>query len=104
MAVITGTAKNFEEEVLKSEIPVLVDFNAGWCGPCQVLKPLIEELAEENAGIKVVSVDIDDEEDLSDEYDVFSIPCLIAFRDGNETGRSVGLVSKDDILKLVGGN
>ncbi|MBR6940956.1 MAG: thioredoxin [Clostridia bacterium] len=104
MAVITGTADNFDTEVLQSDIPVLVDFNADWCGPCQILKPTIEEIAEENKSVKIVSVNIDDEEDLSDEYDVFSIPCLVLFRNGEEAGRSVGLKNKDEILDLIGGN
>jgi thioredoxin 1 len=104
MAVITGTADNFDTEVLQSDIPVLVDFNADWCGPCQILKPTIEEIAEENKSVKIVSVNIDDEEDLSDEYDVFSIPCLVLFRNGKEAGRSVGLKNKDEILDLIGGN
>ena len=81
-----------------------MDFNADWCGPCQILKPTIEEIAEENKSVKIVSVNIDDEEDLSDEYDVFSIPCLVLFRNGKEAGRSVGLKNKDEILDLIGGN
>lgn len=102
MAVIKVTTDTFEKEVLQAEGPVLVDFNADWCGPCKMLAPVIDELAEEHPEIKVVSVNIDDEEDLADEYDVFSIPCLVVFRDGEEADRSVGGRSKDEILEMIG--
>lgn len=101
MAVIEVTAKTFEDEVLKSDKPVLVDFNAGWCGPCQALKPIIAEYAENHPGVKVVSVDIDEEDELSENYEVFSIPCLVVFRDGEEVNRQVGLISADSIADLV---
>ena len=102
MAVIKVTTDTFEKEVLEAECPVLVDFNADWCGPCKMLAPVIDELAEEHPEIKVVSVNIDDEEDLADEYDVFSIPCLVVFKDGEEADRSVGGRSKDEILEMIG--
>ncbi|MCR5522133.1 MAG: thioredoxin [Clostridia bacterium] len=101
MAVIEVTAKTFEDEVLKSDKPVLVDFNAGWCGPCQALKPIIAEYAESHPGVKVVSVDIDEEDELSENYEVFSIPCLVVFRDGEEVNRQVGLISADSVADLV---
>ena len=102
MAVIKVTTDTFEKEVLEAECPVLVDFNADWCGPCKMLAPVIDELAEEHPEIKVVSVNIDDEEDLADEYDVFSIPCLVVFKGGEEADRSVGGRSKDEILEMIG--
>ena len=102
MAVIKVTTDTFEKEVLAAECPVLVDFNADWCGPCKMLAPVIDELAEEHPEIKVVSVNIDDEEDLADDYDVFSIPCLVVFKDGEEADRSVGGKSKDEILEMIG--
>ena len=102
MAVIKVTTDTFEKEVLEAEGPVLVDFNADWCGPCKMLAPVIDELAEEHPEIKVVSVNIDDEEDLADEYDVFSIPCLVVFKGGEETDRSVGGRSKEEILEMIG--
>lgn len=102
MAVIKVTTDTFEKEVLQAEGPVLVDFNADWCGPCKMLAPVIDELAEEHPEIKVVSVNIDDEEDLADEYDVFSIPCLVVFKGGEEADRSVGGRSKDEILEMIG--
>jgi thioredoxin 1 len=102
MKVIEGNQNNFEKEVLKSEKKVLVDFNADWCGPCKMLKPVIEEFAESQDEIKVVSVNIDDEEDLAEEYNVSSIPCLVVFEEGKEVKRNVGFISKDDVEKLIG--
>ena len=101
MSIITGTKDNFEK-LLKENKKVLVDFNADWCGPCQMLKPTIEELADEKEDIQIVSVNVDDEDILSSEYNVSSIPCLVLFKDGKETKRSVGLVPKDEILEMIG--
>ncbi len=101
MAVIEVTKENFEKEVLSSEIPVLVDFNAAWCGPCRSMRPLLDELAENNTKYKIVSVDIDEEDELAEEYEVASIPCLVVFRGGKETDRSVGLIPKDSIAALM---
>ncbi|MBR1833056.1 MAG: thioredoxin [Ruminiclostridium sp.] len=100
MKVIEVTTATFENEVLKSDKPVLVDFNADWCGPCQMLKPTIEQLAEERDDIKIVSVNIDENDDLAYDYDVSSIPCLVIFKDGKEAKRSVGLKPKSEIIKL----
>jgi len=102
MAVIEITKDNFEKEVLKSDKKVLVDFNANWCSPCQMLKPVVEEISNENDNIKVASVNIDDEDELAENYNVSSIPCLVLFENGKETNRSVGLISKDDINSLIG--
>jgi thioredoxin 1 len=101
MAVIEVTNENFEKEVLNSEIPVLVDFNAGWCGPCKAMRPMLDELAENNTKYKIVSVDIDEEDELVEEYEVASIPCLVVFKGGKETDRSVGLIPKDAIAALM---
>lgn len=101
MAVIEVTKKNFEEEVLKSEVPVIADFNAGWCGPCRAMKPLLEELSENDEKYKIVSIDIDDEDELAEEYDINSIPCLVVFKEGKEVNRNVGLIPKDAIAALV---
>lgn len=101
MSIITGTKDNFEK-LLKENKKVLVDFNADWCGPCQMLKPTIEELADEKEDIQIVSVNVDDEDILSGEYNISSIPCLVLFKDGKETKRSVGLVPKDEILEMIG--
>ena len=102
MEMLKINSDKFEEEVLKSKTPVLVDFNADWCGPCKMLKPIIEEFAENNDEIKVVSINIDDEDELSEKYNVSSIPCLVVFDKGEEIKRNVGLISKDDIESLIG--
>ena len=103
MSVINVTKENFEAEVLKSDVPVLADFNAGWCGPCRAMKPMLDELAEGKPAYKIVSIDIDEEDELADEYDVSSIPCLVVFKGGEEVNRSVGLIAKDAIAELVEG-
>lgn len=103
MNVIELTTETFEEEVIKSNKPVLVDFNADWCGPCQMLKPTIEQIAAENEEVKVVSVNIDDNDDLAYKYNVSSIPCLVLFKNGEEVKRSVGLKPKPEILKMING-
>ena len=101
MSVI-NIKNNFKEEVIKSTIPVLVDFNANWCGPCQRLKPIIEELSEEIQSVKFVSIDVDYERDLAEYYNIMSIPCLLYFVNGEEKNRLVGLKSKEEIKKLIG--
>ena len=102
MEVIEVNKDNFEKEVLNSDKKVLADFNADWCGPCKMLKPIVEEFAKDNDDIKVVSINIDDEDELSEKYNVSSIPCLIVFDKGEEVKRNVGLISKDDIDSLIG--
>lgn len=99
--MLAVTKETFETEVLKSDKPVLADFNAGWCGPCKAMKPVLEELAAATPGVKFVSIDIDDQDELSDDYDVASIPCLVLFKGGEEVKRHVGLVSRDDIVALI---
>ena len=101
MKVITVTEKNFEEEVLKSEKTVLIDFYADWCGPCKMLSPIVEQVAEENDKIKVVKINIDQEENLAVEYQIVSIPTLVVIKNGKEIIRSVGVIDKEKILNLV---
>ena len=103
MSIIEINKDNFESEVLKSKQPVLADFNADWCGPCRMLKPMLEELAEERNDYKIVSINIDKEEELADQFNVSSIPCVIVFKDGKETNRSIGLKPKEEIEELMGG-
>ena len=100
--MIEGTSENFEKEVLQSDVPVLVDFNASWCPPCQALHPILEDLADGATNFKIVNVDIDAEPSLSAEYDVSSIPCLVFFRDGEEYERRVGLQPRKRIAKILG--
>lgn len=102
MTIIEGTKENFDTEVLKSDVPVLVDFNAEWCPPCQALHPILEELAKEGGDFKIVSVDIDDQDELAEEYEVSSIPCLVVFNGGEETDRKVGLQPKKRLQKMLG--
>ena len=101
MAEIKLTKDNFEQEVLASDMPVLVDFWADWCGPCKMLAPIIEEIAVEYAGvIKVGKVNVDEEGELAMAFRVMSIPTLILFKNGEAVDMSVGFRSKEDIVKM----
>lgn len=102
MKVISVNESNFEEEVLNSKTKVLVDFNAVWCGPCRMLGPILDEYQENHDNIKIVSINVDDNSNLARKYNVFSIPCLVVIKDGEEVNRSVGLISKTEIDKLIG--
>lgn len=94
-------SENFEKEVLKSEKPVLVDFYADWCGPCNAMAPVIEELATELDGkAKIGKINVDDNPDIAVEYNVMSIPTLIIFKNGKEEKRLVGLRDKEELLSL----
>lgn len=101
MEPVVITSDNFEEEVVKSDKPVLVDFWAPWCGPCKMLSPVVDQIAEETDDIKVCKVNVDDNEDLAMKFKTMSIPTLIVFKDGAEVNRSVGVISKSEILDLV---
>ena len=98
MAIIEVNKDNFEEEVLKSDKKVLVDFWADWCGPCKMLSPVIDKLAEE---LEVCKVNVDTEPTISIEYNIMSIPTLLVFENCVEVNRSVGLVSKEEVLELL---
>ncbi len=92
----------FESEVLKSEKPVLVDFYATWCGPCRMLRPILEELADEKPEVKFVSIDVDQNEALAAQFGISSIPCVILFENGKIAGQSIGLRPKDFFLEMLG--
>ena len=101
MNVIKVNDNNFEEEVLKSNIPVLVDFYADWCGPCKMLSPTVDEVAAENDDIKVVKVNVDESQEVAIKYQVMSIPTLVVIKNGNEVNRSVGVIDKEEILSMI---
>ena len=101
MEVLKVTSENFEEEVLKSDKTVLIDFYADWCGPCKMLSPIIESVANENEDIKVVKINVDNAQDLAIEYQVMSIPTIGVIKDGQEVNRTVGVVSKSQIEEMV---
>ena len=102
MAALHFTKDNFEKEVLQSDVPVLVDFWATWCGPCQMVLPIIEELSEELSGVKIGKVNVDEEMELAKQYRVMSIPTLIVFKDGKKVNMAVGAQGKEEIKALLG--
>ncbi|MBR6229679.1 MAG: thioredoxin [Eubacterium sp.] len=101
MKPIEITSENFDEEVLKSDKPVLLDFWASWCGPCRMLSPIVDQVAEEKDDIKVGKVNVDENEELAMKFKTMSIPTLIVIKNGEEAKRSVGVISKSEILELV---
>lgn len=102
MAVITITSANFEQEVLNSDKTVLIDFWASWCGPCKMLSPVVDEIAEEVSDVKICKINVDDEPDLASRFQVMSIPTLVVIQNGAEVRRSVGVQPKDTILGMIG--
>lgn len=92
---------NFKQEVLDSDKVALVDFFADWCGPCKMVGPIVDQIASENSDINVCKINVDEQPELAARYNVMSIPTLISFKDGQELKKSIGLVSKDEILALV---
>ena len=94
-------SSEFENEVLNSDKKVLVDFYATWCGPCKIISPIIEEVAKENPEVKFVKVDIDANQELAEKYEVVYIPTLVVIENGKEITKSVGAISKEEILNLI---
>ena len=101
MAVITITKENFEAEVLKSAQPVLLDFWAAWCGPCRMLSPIVDEVAEERTDVKVGKVNVDEQPDLAAEFGVMSIPTLVVMKNGKLANKTVGAKPKAQILAML---
>lgn len=102
MALIEVTEQNFEQEVLKSDIPVLVDFWATWCGPCRMQAPIVDELAGEVSSVKFAKLDVDANGRLAQQYGVMNIPTLLVFKEGRVAGSAVGLQSKESLRELLG--
>ncbi|MDD7678309.1 MAG: thioredoxin [Anaerovibrio sp.] len=98
MAVLTITQENFEAEVLQSDKPVLVDFWATWCGPCQMMSPIVDEIAAEREDIKVGKVNVDEQRALTEKFGIMNIPTLLVFKNGSAAGRIVGFKPKEEIL------
>lgn len=96
------TSKDFEREVLNSEIPVLVDFFATWCGPCKMMSPIVEELEKELEGkAKVFKIDTDEERDLAIKYGIMSIPTFIVFKNGEVKAKSIGMQDKEELIEMI---
>lgn len=102
MNVVTVTKQNFENEVMNSDKPVLLDFWAGWCGPCKMLSPVIDEIADETVGkVKVAKINVDEQTELARQFKVMSIPTLVVIKDGQVVNKKVGVLPKENILDMV---
>lgn len=101
MSYINITEQNFNEEVIQSDKPVLIDFWASWCGPCRMIAPIIEEIADERSDIKVGKVNVDDEPALATQFGIMSIPTLVVMKNGELVNKLVGVRPKDQILQML---
>lgn len=102
MSVVTITSENFETEVLQESKPVLLDFWAAWCGPCRMVSPIIDEIAEERRDVKVGKVNVDEQGALAQRFGVMSIPTLIVMQNGKLVDKAIGAMPKENILALLG--
>lgn len=102
MSVIKITSKNFEEEVSKSDVPVLLDFWASWCGPCKMVSPIVDDVAGEVEGkVKVGKINVDEEQELAQAFSIMSIPTLVVINNGKLVNQAVGVRSKEEILDMI---
>ena len=101
MKVVTLTEDNFEKEVLKAKETVIVDFYADWCGPCKMQSPILDEIAEENDKVKVCKINVDEEPEITENYNIMSIPTMMIFKNGEKTKEFVGLTPKEKILEEI---
>ena len=101
MSVLTITKENFDQQVLQNTKPVLLDFWASWCGPCRMLSPVVDEIAQENDAIAVGKINVDEQPELASQFGVMSIPTLMVFKDGQAVNTSVGVVPKAKILEML---
>ena len=102
MSELKFTTENFNAEVIESDKPVLVDFYADWCGPCKMMAPVIEEIAQEYEGkVKVGKLNVDDNPEISEQFDIMSIPTLIFFKGGQPANRSTGVIAKEKIVEII---
>ena len=101
MDVLKITSKNFEDEVLNSDKITIIDFYADWCGPCKMMAPIINKIAEENNDIKVGKLNVDESGEIAGQFNIMSIPTILLFRNGKEFKRFVGVTSKDNIINAI---
>ena len=102
MSVTELNKDNFEKEVMEANVPVLIDFWASWCGPCRMMSPVIDKIAEEMGDkLKVCKVNVDENHELAEKYEIMTIPAFIVIKNGAEAGRTIGVKPKEDILKLI---
>lgn len=101
MAVITITKENFQSEVVQSDKSVLLDFWATWCGPCRMVSPIVDQIADERSDIKVGKINVDEQPELAQQFRIISIPTLVVMKDGQIANKAVGAMPKEEILALL---
>jgi len=101
MSVTVITKDNFNNEVMNSEKPVLIDFWASWCGPCRMVSPIVDEIADEVSSVKVVKINVDEQPELAQKYDIMSIPTLMVMKNGKIVNKSVGAKSKQSLIEML---